>query len=207
MAGLIIGAQGPQRSGKTLLMYLIANKISLQYNIKVYSNIITKDENWIFINNLSEFPFNFEPKILFIDEVYNGADAMNYKDLSSISIFINTLGKQNVLFLFTTIDFEMVYNRIRNQLFYAIFVKSDSENIYYRTLDVNSLIQSDFTIRKCPELFKDVNYDTNYVPIDFNWSMEQFQTKLINYYQDEYPQLVKYITENKQISANKRDRR
>lgn len=193
MPGLIIGAQGYQRSGKTLYMYLLAKQLSEKHHLKVYSNIITTDRNFIFINSVDEIPFNFEPKILFIDEAYNGADAQNWKELKEISILINTLGKQNVLFMFTTIDFNMVYNRIRNQMSYALLVKSSKNIINYRAIDCITMTKKDFQLTKSPSLFKNCNYDTNYVPIDFNWDMTNFKNKLINYYKTDHPQLLKYI--------------
>ncbi len=193
MAGTIIGAQGFQRSGKTFLMYSIAQNLAKNFGLKVYANIIVDDPNWIFINSLNDFPFNFEPKVLFIDEIYNGADANDWKKLKDISIFINTIGKQNVVFLFTTIDFGMVFNRIRNQMKYSIFVKSDSKHIYYRSIDVEQLTQNDFTLKKCPDLYKDSKYDHEFVPLEFDWSMDKFKDKVVMYYKDKYPQLLKYI--------------
>ncbi len=194
MSGIIMGAQGQQRSGKTFLMYSIAQKLSDDFDLDVYSNIIVRHKNWKYINSLNDFPFDFKPKVLFIDEIYNGADANDWKKLKDISIFINTLGKQNVLFLFTTIDFNMVFNRIRNQLTYAIFVKSDAKHIYYRSIGVTQMTQADFTLRKCKDLYKDALYDHTFVPLEFDWNMDNFKTKLINYYKQEYPELLDYIT-------------
>lgn len=194
MAGLIMGAQGYQRSGKTLLMYKIAQNLVKSLNIPCYCNIIAHDKNFFFINSVDEIPFNFEPKIVFIDELYNGADAQNWKDLKSISIFINTLGKQNVLFLYTTIDFNMVYNRIRNQTLYAFLVKSDNNNIYYRMIDTEKVITRDFTVAKSPALFSTLNYDTNFVPLNFKWSMDNFNKKLIDYYKNVYPDIYNSIS-------------
>ncbi len=194
MSGIIMGAQGQQRSGKTFLMYSIAQKLSDDFDLDVYSNIIVRHKNWKYINSLNDFPFDFKPKVLFIDEIYNGADANDWKKLKDISIFINTLGKQNVLFLFTTIDFNMVFNRIRNQLTYAIFVKSDAKHIYYRSIGVTQMTQADFTLRKCKDLYKGALYDHTFVPLEFDWNMDNFKDKLINYYKQEYPELLDYIT-------------
>ena len=193
MSGLIIGAQGLQRSGKTMIMYRIAKEIHDTTQIPVYTNLITEEKNWHFINSISEIPFNFEPKIVLIDEIYNGADAQNWKFLSEVSIFVNTIGKQNILFLYTTIDFNMVFNRIRTQNRYSILVKADAKNIYYRVIDPQSMNMSDYKVQKNQELFSSLNYDHEYVPLKFDWNMKDFQSKLIKYYENHYPQLAKYI--------------
>ncbi|NDL67708.1 ATP-binding protein [Anaerotalea alkaliphila] len=195
MPGIIIGAMGQQRSGKTLLMYLLAKNISTAEKIPVYTNLQADDEHFNFINSIDEIPLNFDPKIVLIDEIYNGADAQDWKILKDVSILINTLGKQNVLFLFTTIDFSMVYNRIRNQMKYAVMVKTNqrTDTINYRILDCENLGYKDFSIQKSESLFKELRYDTSYVPLDFDWTMDNFRNKLINYYRKQYPNIIKYI--------------
>lgn len=193
MPGLIIGAQGYQRSGKTLLMYLIADSLAKSTGLKVYSNIIVRDPNWIFINSVDEIPLDFEQKIVFIDEIYNGADALNYKHLNEISIFVNTLGKQNTLFMYTTIDFNMVYNRIRNQTNVVFLVKKERDSIFYRIVNSQNLRFNDVVIDLASLDKSKLHYDTNYIPLDFNWNMKNFRTKLIDYYREEYPELLRYI--------------
>jgi len=189
MAGIIIGAQGYQRSGKTLLMYMITKKLSDLYNLPVYSNIMSPKDNFNYINSLDELPFNFEPKILFIDEIYNGADAQDWKKLKEISILINTLGKQNVLFLFTTISFDMIYNRIRNQMQVAINVKATQKFISYQWINMNKQSIDEFSILKSQKLFNSLNYDTNFVPFDFDFTMGTFKLKLYEHYKKQYPQI------------------
>jgi len=193
MSGLIIGAQGLQRSGKTMIMYRIAKQIHDATGIPVYTNLVTNENNWHFINSITEIPFNFKPKIALIDEIYNGADAQNWKKLSEVSIFVNTIGKQNILFLYTTIDFNMVFNRIRTQNRYSILVKADEKNIYYRVIDPQSMNKSDYKVQKNQQLFSSLNYDHEYVPLGFDWNMKEFQKKLVKYYEHQYPQLAKYI--------------
>ena len=104
MPGTIVGIFGKQRSGKTLYAYKFIKAIHEQYNIPVYTNVFSPDDDFIWINSLEDFPLDLSPKILFLDEIYNGTDAQDYKKLKEISIFLNTVGKQNCLLVYTSID-------------------------------------------------------------------------------------------------------
>lgn len=195
MPGTILGILGKQRSGKTLLAYKIVRFFSKELDIPVYTNIFSPDDGFYWINSITEFPLDLEPKILFIDEVYNGMDSQDYRLLKDVSIFINTLGKQNCLFVYTTIDSSMVYNRLRNQTQYAVMVNSDADNIYYRWADISRSFYRDFSVPKIPELFKDVNYDTRFIPLDFDWKMGAWKDKLAFFYLENYNlDMRKYIT-------------
>lgn len=192
MAGSIVGVFGKQRSGKTLIAYKLAKSLQEQsrkqgYKLRVYTNLwCPKDEDFVFVNSMDQLPLDLEPKIVLIDEIYNGCDAQDFRKLKDISIFINTIGKQNCLFIFTSIEANMVYNRIRNQQNMAILVKSNSELIRYKVIFMDSLTELDFTVQKTPELFKNVNYDTKYIPFDFNWSMDSWRDKLVAFYKQSY---------------------
>lgn len=195
MPGAMIGIFGKQRSGKTLLGYRLCKSLldmsaAEGIYLPVYSNIYTKDRRFIYINSLDRIPLNLDPKVIFIDEIYNGCDAQDYKQLKEISIFINTLGKQNCLFVFTSIDASMVYNRIRNQMNAVVFVKGDKSCIYYKMIMLDSMKEYNFITQKNEELFQSIDYDTNFIPPVFNWSMKSWQEKLNQYY-------TKYFTTNK----------
>lgn len=195
MPGAMIGIFGKQRSGKTLLGYRLCKSLldmsaAEGIYLPVYSNIFTKDKRFIYINSLERIPLNLDPKVIFIDEIYNGCDAQDYKQLKEISIFINTLGKQNCLFVFTSIDASMVYNRIRNQMNAVVFVKGDKSCIYYKMVMLDSMKEYNFITQKNEELFRSIDYDTNFIPPVFNWSMKSWQEKLNDYY-------TKYFTSNK----------
>lgn len=198
MPGAMVGILGKQRSGKTLIAYKIAKGIqeSLKEKgifIPVYSNLwCPKDTDFIYVNAMDDLPLDLSPKIVLIDEIYNGCDAQDYRKLKDISIFINTLGKQNCLFLFTTIDASMVYNRIRNQMNLAILVKSNSCQIHYKMVFTDSLKEVDFVVDKNPEFFKNVNYDTNFIPLDFDWGMKNWRDKLIAFYKENYNLVVSF---------------
>ena len=144
MPGAILGIYGQQRSGKTLIAYKLAKSLQKAayndgYNLRVYTNLFCpEDKNFIYVNSLDELPLDLEPKIVLIDEIYNGCDAQDYRKLKDIAIFINTLGKQNCLFIFTSIDAQMVYNRIRNQMNIVILVKSNKTHIHYKLVEMSS---------------------------------------------------------------------
>lgn len=186
MPGTIVGILGKQRSGKTLIGYKLAKFIAESTNIPVYTNIYSPADGFKWINTLSDFPLDLSPKIFFLDEIYNGTDAQDYRKLKDISIFINTIGKQNCLFIYTTIEPFMVYNRLRNQTQVVICVNSNSENIYYQWVDLGNQSLSRYIVPKVPELFENVNYDTNFIPLDFNWDMKYWREKLVCFYADNY---------------------
>lgn len=187
MPGAMIGVFGKQRSGKTLWAYrfcksLLDNAARQGFDLPVYTNVFTRDKRFTYINSIDDFPLSLEPKVLFIDEIYNGCDSQDYKQLKDISIFLNTLGKQNCLFLFTSIEPGMVYNRIRNQMNAAVFVKGDPKNIYYRMLLLDQMKEVNYVVEKTDDLFKSVDYDTNFIPPIFRWDMKCWSEKLNKYY-------------------------
>lgn len=192
MPGTILGIYGQQRSGKTLIAYKLTKALA-QYgknigmSIPVYTNLYCpKDKDFVFVNSIDELPLDLEPKIVLIDEIYNGCDAQDYRKLKDISIFINTLGKQNCLFIFTSIDAQMVYNRIRNQMRAVILVKSSATHIHYKIIDMSSGHENDFVVEKNAALFRDVNYDTDFIPLDFNWEMTSWRSRLVDFYKEHY---------------------
>lgn len=194
MPGGLIGVYGQQRSGKTLFAYLLALKIHDEllrdgYDIRIYTNLLVypnDDIKMVHVNSISEIPLDLEPKILILDEIYNGTDANDFRKLKEISIFINTVGKQNMLLIFTSIDDMMVFNRIRNQVNMAVLVKKSNGYIFYRIVNPSSMNVYDFKIKICPELFKRVHYDTNFIPLSFNWKMDTWKDKLIRFYKDSF---------------------
>lgn len=201
MPGAILGVYGKQRSGKTLIAYKLARALQDDYlkstgkHLRVFTNLFCpKDEGFTYVNSMSSLPLDLEPKIVLIDEIYNGCDAQDYRKLKDISIFINTIGKQNCLFIFTAIDPSMIYNRIRNQMTSVILVKSSKTHIHYKVINLSELSQSDFVIEKCDKLYLDTNYDTNFIPLDFDWSMDDWRDKLSEFYKNVYGMDVSFST-------------
>lgn len=186
MPGTIIGIFGKQRSGKTLIGYKLTKYLSELCEVPVYTNIYSPDDGFIWINSLADFPLDLSPKIFFLDEIYNGTDAQDYRKLKDISIFLNTIGKQNCLFIYTTIEPSMVYNRLRNQTQVAICVNSDSDNIYYQWANISGQASKSFIVPKIPKLFENVYYDTHFIPLDFEWDMKYWRDRLIRFYADNY---------------------
>lgn len=192
MPGALVGILGKQRSGKTIIAYKLARGIqdaakAQGIHVPVYTNLwCPKDAGFTYVTSIDELPLDLSPKIVLIDEIYNGCDAQDYRKLKDISIFINTLGKQNCLFLFTSIDASMVYNRIRSQMNLVVLVKANASQIHYKMVFTDSLAEVDYHVTKSPEFFEDVNYDTNFIPVDFDWSMKAWRSKLSTFYKENY---------------------
>lgn len=192
MPGAIIGIYGKQRSGKTLIAYKLVKGLQDACRNKgialpVYTNLYSpQDKDFRFVNSMDELPLDLSPKVVLIDEIYNGCDAQDYRKLKDISIFINTLGKQNCLFVFTSIDAQMVYNRIRNQMNVVILVKAAEKYIHYKFLYLNTGKAVDYVVEKNAALFANVYYDTNFIPLDFDWEMKSWRMKLEQFYKDNY---------------------
>lgn len=196
MPGSIVGLVGKQRSGKTLMGYLLAKALYQTakrsgYLLRCYSNLYSPDDDFMtYISSISDIPLDLEPKIVLIDEIYNGCDAQDYKKLKDISIFLNTIGKQNCLFLYTTIEAGMVYNRFRNQTNTFILVKKTGDVVLYRFFYPDTGTYKDLQLELSPELFANVNYDTNFIPVVFDWKMDSWNEKLQEYYRRYYPDVL-----------------
>lgn len=99
---------------------------------------------------------------------------------------LNTIGKQNCLLIFTSIDANMVYNRLRTQSNAVILAKGDKKRIHYKFINLNTMRANDFVCVKNTDLFKNVNYDTQFIPVEFNWDMTTWIDKLNNFYKENY---------------------
>lgn len=196
MPGVIVGAIGKQRSGKTLISYLLAKSLAMSAiesgsSLRVYSNLYSpKDDFMTYISSISQVPLDLDPKIVLIDEIYNGCDAQDYKKLNEISIFLNTIGKQNCMFLYTSIESGMVYNRIRNQTDVYILVRKNGNDITYRFYYPDSNTYIDKFLHLDDDLFSNIYYDTNFIPVRFDWSMTDWNKKLDEYYKKYYPDVL-----------------
>ena len=88
MPGTIIGCLGAQRSGKTLFAYKLVKLLHEVYDVPVYTNIYSPRDDFYYINSLNDFPLDLTPKIMFIDEIYNGLDAQDFKKLKELKLYI-----------------------------------------------------------------------------------------------------------------------
>lgn len=178
MAGIIIGAYGFQRSGKSLISFLLAERY-YKMGYPVYTNVDCEGYNKI--ESLDDLPFNNDPKVLWLDEIQFYLDSRKWMDNTESSAFFNTIGKQNILLLLTTIHPDMIDIRLRRQHNYVFLVKSDTKNIYYRLLDNVRRYTVDFTIEKNEKLFRQVRYDSRLVPDIVDCNLEKFTTKVKTY--------------------------
>lgn len=173
MAGKIVGFFGFQRSGKTLLASILAEYLRRDYEIPVYTNMSV--ENWTTIYAISEIPFDFKQKVVLVDELYFSLDSRTWKDNTSSSIFLNTIGKQDILFLYTAISPDMVEMRLREQTELIFIAKNiSSEYIEYLVIDTYRKTSNKFLLKKTNQTFEYVKYNTLQVPsmikfdIDYN---------------------------------------
>lgn len=163
MSGKIVGFYGFQRSGKTLLASILAEYLRQSYGIPVYTNMSV--EGWTTITSISEIPFNFESKIVLLDEIYFSLDSRAWKDNATSSIFLNTIGKQEILFLYTAISPDMVEMRLRDQTELMFIAKNiNSDFIEYMVIDTYRKSSNFIQLKKTDKVFNFVNYDTKQVP-------------------------------------------
>lgn len=171
MAGLICGFYGFQRSGKTLLAVMIAESYRRK-GVKVYTNMDIA--RFIKIKSLNELPDDKDPKILLLDEAYYFLDSRSWEKNTKSSIFFNTLGKQNVLFLFTAISPDMIDMRIRKQQNYVFIAKGFEKAISYKVLDIQRQRRRLFVISKTEDVYKYVQYQTLEVPDYVDCNFDKF---------------------------------
>lgn len=179
MSGIIVGSFGYQRSGKTLISYLLADSF-FKKGMNVYTNMTVP--HFINISALTDIPFDNEPKVLLLDECYYFMDSRNWKNNTDSSIFFNTIGKQNILLLLTAISPDMIELRLREQMNYFILVKSDSNFIYYKMFDVQRNKTQIFTVKKDASLYENLKYDTLQVPDYVDCSLKDFRNKVNKFY-------------------------
>ena len=161
MAGIIVGVYGYQRSGKSLIAYMISDSYRKK-GYKVYTNV--KTEYFNKINRLSEIPINNKPKVLWLDEAQYYLDSRLWKDNTKSSIFFNSIGKQNILLVITTIDPGMVEKRIREQQNYVIFAEDRKNHFGYRIIDCYRKNYKDILLLKSDKMFEKLRYNTLEVP-------------------------------------------
>lgn len=178
MSGIIIGAYGFQRSGKSLISFLLAERY-YKMGYPVYTNVDCEGYNKI--ERLDDLPFNNEPKVLWLDEIQFYLDSRKWMDNTESSAFFNTIGKQNVLLLLTTIHPDMIDIRLRRQHNYVFLVKSDSRQIYYRLLDNVRRMTIDISLEKSEKLFSTVRYDSRLVPDMVDCNLNRFTEKVRAY--------------------------
>ena len=103
MPGAMIGILGKQRSGKTLIAYKMAKGIQdacRKQGIKlpVYTNLwCPKDEDFTYVNKMDELPLDLSPKIVLIDEIYNGCDAQGIDENRNVFQFSIVLGIATII--------------------------------------------------------------------------------------------------------------
>lgn len=179
MPGLLVGIFGFQRSGKSLLAYLISEYYRKKGCI-VYTN--QKVDNFVTINSLEDIEINVNPKILWLDEAQYFLDSREWKNnVSGTTLFFNSIGKLNILLLLTGIHPGEIDLRLRRQMHYIIFTKSDLRYIYYRVYNNQNYNYKDFLIKKDEDLFKMLRYDTNYIPDYVEVSFDKFNRKVKSY--------------------------
>lgn len=175
MAGLIVGLYGFQRSGKTLLAFLLAEQYFNQ-DVPVYTNMDVP--GYIHIDSISDLPLSYEPKVLLLDEAYFFLDSRMWQDNTAASIFFNTIGKQNILLILTAIEPGMIEGRLRRQHNYIFLVKSDNKMIYYKCFNVVRRQFKLFSLTKNETLFSKCRYNTKQVPDFVDFQLTDFAERI-----------------------------
>jgi len=178
MPGIIVGSFGFQRSGKTLMAYLLADSFRKK-GVEVYSNMDVPQ--WVKITALTDLPFNSDAKVLLLDEAYYFMDSRNWSDNTSSTIFFNTIGKQNICLILTAPFPDMIEKRLRDQMNYVYMVKGDQRRIHYKIIDAQRQKTKVFSIEKTQELFNSLEYDSNQVPDIVDCSLKDFKEKVDSY--------------------------
>lgn len=176
MSGMICACVGFQRSGKSLLAYLLSEYFRTSGDINVYTNITA--EGFVTIESLNDIPLDYLPKVLYLDEAYYFLDSRNWKNNTDASIFFNTIAKQNICLLLTTINMDMLEKRIREQLNYLIIAKPFGNQICYRIHDIQRQRYRDFCLEKTPELFSSVKYNTLQIPDWIDVNIKDFRKRV-----------------------------
>ena len=183
MAGCIMGAYGYQRSGKTMLMYLKAEQYR-KMGCKVYSNMIVPE--WNKIERLVDLPFDFEPKVLLLDEAYFFLDSREFQDNTKATIFFNTIGKTNTLLMVTAVDPMTIEKRLRNQHNFMFIAKKDNRYINYLALDVVRQTRRVIKIPLTEELYSSVTYDHLQIPDIVDCKLDGFVEKVREFNKKHY---------------------
>lgn len=179
MSGCIIASYGFQRQGKTLICYLLAEYFRSQ-GIEVYSNMYVP--GWITIDALSDVPFSFKPRVLLLDEAYYFLDSRSWEKNKEVSIFFTTIGKQEILLMFTAISPDMVEKRIRGQVNYMFIAKRYEDDIFYNFWDIQRQYDTVLTVQDVPKLYPFLTYDTKQIPKKVNVKMDGFEDKVDQFY-------------------------
>lgn len=175
MPGCIIGSYGYQRSGKTLLMYLQAEKYR-QLGCRVYSNMNVP--GWEKIEALTDLPFDFSPKVLLLDEAYFFLDSREFQDNTKATIFFNTLGKTNTCLMITAVDPGTIEKRLRNQHNYMFIAKKSGNIIYYKAIDVVRGQTRIIKIHTNEKLYSMCKYDHQQIPDIVDCRLDGFIEKV-----------------------------
>ena len=174
MSGKIIGCFGYQRQGKTLFSVYLALLLKKELGLEIYTNMSIP--GCITVNSINDLPFDYQPKIFLCDEIYFSLDSRSWKDNTACSIFINTIGKQEILFIYTAISPDMVEMRLRRQTEYMIFAKKHDSFFEYGFLDTYRGTMNNVQLPINDELFSFCTYDTKQVPflVDFNIDFKNY---------------------------------
>jgi hypothetical protein len=183
MPGCIIGAYGYQRSGKTMLMYLKAEQYR-QMGCRVYSNMIVP--GWNKLDALTDLPFDFEPKVLLLDEAYFFLDSREFQDNTKATIFFNTIGKTNTLLMVTAVDPGTIEKRIRNQHNYMFIAKKDRNFIHYLALDVVRQTRRIIKLKLDDKLYSLLKYDHKQIPDIVDCKLDGFVEKVRAFNNNQY---------------------
>ena len=78
------------------------------------------------------------------------------------------------MLLGTTITPDMVDKNLRIQLNYFVLCKKDTNNLHYKIFDMQSQTYKLLSLKRDPNLFDYVKYDTEEIPKIFRFNIEEY---------------------------------
>jgi len=161
---------GPQGSGKSLLGIYWSRKIQARYpGVTIYTNMNVANEEYVkTVTDLSQIPFDREPKILIIDEAMFTLDSRAHsskqnKIWTRAQAFFRKSNFLLVLYLTHTLD--LIDNRMRAQLDYVIMCRKNRRLFEYLAFDMLTQNTKPFYLPKRNDIYDFANFDTYDFPI------------------------------------------
>lgn len=128
---MLIGIFGTMGSGKTLIMSILSNWLSLQTGCELYANYELKDSRPV--KSLKDL-WSIERGVVTLDEFWVSMDSRQSEYNVNLSRWVNQTRKKNLLVLYTTQAMSQVDKRVRNANHLLIFCEhfSKSRPSYFR---------------------------------------------------------------------------
>ena len=156
---MIVGILGFQRSGKSSFAMLIARFLYEKFGQEIYTNMEAGNAN--IIDKLTDIPINDSSKTFIWDEIQFSLDSRQIAKNVDFTPFISTLGKQNILLIYTCPTPDLIDKRIRNFTSHYAMCKGDDKFIYVQFIDaLRETASPVYLIEKDEKYFDYLNYNS-----------------------------------------------